>query len=216
MPYRLKAFFARRRGLAVVLRLMALALILLLLLGEADRALDTLVSRYVDIRLEAMVSEAVNSAILEALAREPELFSGLLRIERDGAGAVSAIDADTARINRIKALVATGTLDALNGSGGGSLRIPLGTLLGGNLLLGRGPALSVRLVPAAAAQTTVVSAFESTGINQTLHRMSLEVEVAITVIRLGSSVTRTRSQQVLLGETVIVGQVPQTSIQAQW
>jgi len=212
---RLRTYFARHRGLGPLLRVAAVMLALLLLLGQLSRTLSILVTRYVDIRLEALVSGAVNGAILEALEAEPELFSGLLRIERDSAGAVTAVESDTARINRIKTLIATGTMTALE-RGSDVVSIPIGTLLGGSLLLHRGPALTVRLVPAAAAQTTIVSVFEASGINQTLHRMSLEVEVAISVIRLGSTVTRIRSQQVLLGETVIVGRVPQTSIQAVW
>ena len=212
---RLRAYFARHRGLGPLLRVAAVMLALLLLLGQLSRTLSILVTRYVDIRLEALVSRAVNGAILEALEAEPELFSGLLRIERDSAGAVTAVESDTARINRIKTLIATGTMTALE-RGSDVVSIPIGTLLGGSLLLHRGPALTVRLMPAAAAQTTIVSVFEASGINQTLHRMNLEVEVAISVIRLGSTVTRIRSQQVLLGETVIVGQVPQTSIQAAW
>ena len=58
-----------------------------------------------------------------------------------------------------------------------------------------------------------VSSFSQAGINQTLHRLNMEVSIDVAVLVLGETSSFTMSSQVVVAETIIVGQVPQTYLQ---
>ena len=54
------------------------------------------------------------------------------------------------------------------------------------------------------------SYFSEAGINQTLQQLTMEVSVDVTVLVLGNTESFTVSSQVVVAETIIVGDVPQT------
>ena len=57
------------------------------------------------------------------------------------------------------------------------------------------------------------SNFTQAGINQTLHQLNMSVSVDVTVLVLGQTTEFTVSSQVVVAETIIVGQVPDTFLQ---
>lgn len=208
LRYRLRAYLLGHKGILALCWLLGLALVVALCLGGVSRGLTKTLQGYIQVKTQGIVAEAVNRAVLESLESGGTLYTGLVTIRRDAMGSIDAVDTDTAGLNRLKAQVGNRTLELLQAEGQQAFSVPVGTLLGSSLLLGRGPAVSVRLMPVGSANTRLVSEFSAAGINQTLHRMTIEVEVAITVIMPGAAIQVEKSQQVLLGETVIVGQVP--------
>ena len=58
-----------------------------------------------------------------------------------------------------------------------------------------------------------VSFFSQAGINQTLHQVTMEVTIDVSVLVLGRTTSFTLESQVVVAETVIVGQVPNTFLQ---
>ena len=81
------------------------------------------------------------------------------------------------------------------------------------ILSGRGPAIPVRILSIRNSDATFVSHFSQAGINQTLHRMNMEVSIDIAVLVLGETNGFTMTSEVVVAETVIVGDVPQTFLQ---
>ncbi len=57
------------------------------------------------------------------------------------------------------------------------------------------------------------SNFSEAGINQTLHQLNMQISVDVAVLILGETKSFTISSQVIVAETVIVGQVPNTLFQ---
>ena len=90
-----------------------------------------------------------------------------------------------------------------------SVFIPLGTLLGGAIFSGRGPQVEIRLVPAEFVKTSITNVFEGAGINQTRHQIMLKVQVQMTAIIPGYSVSTQTDTDICLTETVVVGLVPE-------
>ncbi|MDE5830345.1 MAG: sporulation protein YunB [Clostridia bacterium] len=73
-----------------------------------------------------------------------------------------------------------------------------------------GPNISIKLINAGALETKVRSEFESVGINQTIHRIYLDVSCTVSILTPYSVVDETIQNEVLLIENVIVGLVPST------
>ena len=59
-------------------------------------------------------------------------------------------------------------------------------------------------------ETDLRSEFSEKGINQTLHRVYLQVDCEVSILTPYNSITEKVSNQVLLIENVIVGKIPST------
>ena len=90
------------------------------------------------------------------------------------------------------------------------LSIPLGTLTGSNLLAGRGPHIRVRTQSVGTATARFDNQFSSSGINQTRHRIILDVDVHVSILLPGLTTYTKVSNEISVAETVIVGGVPET------
>lgn len=90
------------------------------------------------------------------------------------------------------------------------IKIPIGALLGNKYLAGMGPAIEVLIVPAGTVKTDIKTEFKACGINQTIYRIYLEVTCNVNVVTSYKTINTEIVNQVLLVETVVVGNVPET------
>ena len=88
------------------------------------------------------------------------------------------------------------------------IKIPIGALSGNKYLAGRGPNIEIQVIPAGNVFTEIKNEFESTGINQTVYRIYLELTCKVSIISQHKTIQEQIVNQVLLVETVIVGEVP--------
>ena len=91
-----------------------------------------------------------------------------------------------------------------------SFRIPLGSFTGSKLLSGIGPEIPFRMSSVGNVETDLRSEFSSAGVNQTLHRIYLQVECNVAILTPFNVIEKKIANQVLLAEAVIVGTVPET------
>ena len=104
-------------------------------------------------------------------------------------------------------------LDALEGVDVSQIQIPLGSLLDFDLVWGLGPTMKVHAMTVGTVEGEFSSEFSSAGVNQTLHKISLDLEVPLTLMLPGGAVETVCRTSVPVAETVIVGQVPQVFLQ---
>jgi len=90
------------------------------------------------------------------------------------------------------------------------LKLLFGSFTGFKLLAGRGPKVKIQISPIGNVETDLRSEFKSQGINQTLHRVYLEVKCKINILTPFQDIEKEITNQVLLVENVIVGHIPQT------
>ena len=86
--------------------------------------------------------------------------------------------------------------------------IKLGSFLGSNLFAGRGPNVNIKMQLIGNLDTDLKSQFISNGINQTLHRIYLEISCNIIILTPYETIEDKIVNQVLLAEGVIIGDVP--------
>ena len=90
------------------------------------------------------------------------------------------------------------------------IKIPIGALTGNKYLAGSGPNINIQVIPTGNILTEIKNEFESTGINQTVYRIYLELTSKVSVVSQYKTIEDEIVNQVLLVETVIVGEVPQS------
>lgn len=135
-----------------------------------------------------------------------ELFS----IEKDNDGNVIMIKSNVGAINEIISDVAVKIQNDINNRGRENIEIALGSFTGFKLLAGKGPGVPIRISSIGNVETDLRSEFSAQGINQTLHRVYLQVICEISILTPYNSINEKIANQVLIAENVIVGKVPNT------
>lgn len=137
-------------------------------------------------------------------------YDDLCNVSKDTNGNISMISSNVITINEIISDVAIKIQEELNKEENNNFKIKLGSLTGTRILSGRGPNIDVKLQIIGNLDTDLRSEFEEAGINQTLHRMYLQVECNVIILTPFKTTEEKIINQVLLSEAVIIGTTPNT------
>ena len=158
----------------------------------------------------AQTSNQLTAVIDRAVAQQAVSYGDLVTLERAENGEIAALTSNMAQANLLRAQLLDAALGALDGLGELELSIPLGTILGWDLLSGRGPGIKVKSLYIGTAYAEFENQFSTAGINQTCHQIYFQVHADITVLLPGRQYRTQVTSRVCIAETVIVGKVPET------
>ena len=198
-----------------ILRRIALVLALAVPAGLAVAAYLSVTSIMLSVTEETMrarTAEAVNEAVFSTLA-DGVRYEQLVHVERNGAGEIRAITSDAYEINRIARDTSYLAQKRLQKMGEEGIRIPLGAFTGIEALAGFGPEIVIELIPVAVVTCSFSSSFTDAGINQTRHAVSLSVTAQISIALPGRKSSFSTTSEILIAESVLLGDVPQIYIQ---
>jgi sporulation protein YunB len=140
-------------------------------------------------------------------------YDRIVFFEKDLNGRITALKTNMAEVNRLK----TETLNLINdeilAQDSEHLGVSLGSLILPEFFSGQGPLIPVRILAIRNSDANFHSNFSEAGINQTLQQLSMDVIVDVTILVLGQTETFTVSSQMVVAETIIVGDVPATYLQ---
>lgn len=203
----------RRRGFGWIFRLGAVVLIL------AAIAYTGLLRRYRPVALDLAKTQVLNHSsdlINNAVTRQVEEgnieYDRIIYFEKDLDGKITALKTNMSEVNRLKTDILHLIGEQMLALDTGELGIPLGSICMPELFSGKGPLLPVKILAISNSDAAFSSAFSEAGINQTLHRLYMQVRIDATVLVLGKTESFSVESQVLVAETVIVGTVPETFI----
>lgn len=154
-----------------------------------------------------MITATINNKINEKMSEGQYTYDYFVTLQKDNTGKITAISANMARINTLSSEILQEVIASTN-SGQMNENIPLGNLLGSNLLLGRGPKIPVKITMLTSSFADFRNEIESAGINQVKHQIILEVKVQIDVMMPWEVMSTEVVSEVLIAETVLVGDVP--------
>ena len=162
----------------------------------------------VEIRSKALATRAMNSSISDVVMNSI-IYDDLVNIVSDEFGNISMIQANSLEINNLSRDLAQTCELRIEEFGKSGVAIPIGTFTGIPLLVGRGPRIKVKMTPIGSVVCKFLSQFDSAGINQTIHKIYVNITANIGVVMPLSSRNFKAEQQVLIAESVIIGQVPE-------
>lgn len=137
-------------------------------------------------------------------------YNEMFSIEKDNDGNITMIKSNISEINAIISDIAVLIQKNLNNSRENEISIPLGSFTGITLFSGTGPRVIMNVILQGGVDTELRSEFIAKGINQTLHRVYLQIDCNVKILSAYKNLYSTISNQVLLLENVIVGQIPST------
>ncbi|MGE5557887.1 MAG: sporulation protein YunB [Bacillota bacterium] len=160
---------------------------------------------------ERVATQAVNTAIKEKVV--PDIrYEDLIFIKTDNRGKVVLMQPNTGEINRLSSLATLEVQKILSQAPTVKVLVPLGQITGNRLLANLGPSIPLFFQPLGVVDTKVQDKFEQAGINQTRHKIYLEITCRVRVIipLFGSQMTV--KSLVPVSEAIIMGEVPQVYI----
>ena len=158
--------------------------------------------------VRAMCTNSVNLAVTAVVGGGLE-YDDLFNVVKNEEGDIEMVQANSPEINMIAREIANLAQANLNELGLKEISIPIGTFTGLALLMGLGPDVTISVMPIGSALCDFVSYFTSAGINQTLHKIYIDVHATINIVTPIDEPTITVKAEVLVAENLIVGNVPQ-------
>lgn len=202
---RVKKHKKAKRFLIFLLVILTIAAIIMLYF---DKYVNPVILTTSETKVKMLTSRAVNSAISEILNNN-NIYDDLVTISQDNDGNISMIQANAVSINRLSKDISRLALVKIESIGDQGISIPLGSFTGMPILMGRGPEVLIKIVPIGTLDCVFKSEFISAGINQTVHRIYLEVSSVVNLILPIFDDPVQTYTQVLICESVIVGTVPE-------
>ena len=158
-------------------------------------------------------SDLTNDAIAKQIAAGDIQYDRIVYFEKDLNGRITALKTNMSEVNRLKTDILNIINDEILALDTSDIGIPLGSLFLPEFLSGRGPTIPVHILSIRNSDANFVSHFSEAGINQTLHQLIMEVSVDVAVLVLGQTSSFTITSEVVVAETVIIGDVPDTFLQ---
>lgn len=158
-------------------------------------------------------SDLTNDAIAKQIADGVIQYDRLVYFEKDLNGRITALKTNMSEVNRLKTDILNIINDEILALDTTDIGVPLGSIFLPELLSGKGPSIPVHILTIRNSDANFVSHFSQAGINQTLHQLTMDVSVDVAVLVLGETSSFTMTSEVVVAETVIVGDVPDTFLQ---
>lgn len=137
-------------------------------------------------------------------------YDTMFTIEKDSEGNISMIQMNMYRVNIIISDIAYYIQEQMKQPKNSTVSIPMGNLLGIDLFSGYGPNIKMKVVLLGTVETDLRSEFIAKGINQTLHRVYLQIDCPVQILSSYKTLEENISNQFLIAENVIVGKIPST------
>ena len=199
-----------RRFLSVFLILLSAAVVLFVVFRiNYSSILRTLAQTQV----QNSTSDLINDAIDTQIASGDIQYDRIVYFEKDLNGRITALKTNMSEVNRLKTSILNTINDEILAMDTADLGIPIGSMFLPEILAGKGPAIPVEIIAIRNSEATFSSNFSEAGINQTLQQLVMQISVDVSVLVLGDTSSFTVTSQVVVAETIIVGDVPETFLQ---
>lgn len=221
-PFRKRSRYAYSSGISIPMKAhRKIPIILLLVLALLCLFLAAVAVFLKDLSSQIAVSDAsdivtvqINNAIMDIMAEQDYTGDYFVNFEKAETGQVSAISSNMARINALSAKILHRVVGATENRTI-EIGIPAGNLTGISLLMGRGPSIPVQIVVLTSSRVEFNNSIVTAGINQTKHQINLEVIVDIDILVPWGTESAEVVTEVLIADTIVVGQVPDTYLNVQ-
>ena len=161
-----------------------------------------------------MITLAVNETINRVMQDGQYEYDYFVTLEKNTDGNITAIKTNMARINTLSSIILREVVDVTSNEVL-EVDIPLGNLMGSNLLMGRGPNIPVKIVMLTSSYADFRNELTTAGINQTKHQIIIELVVEVDIIIPWETVSTQTVSEILVAETIIVGSVPDTYLKME-
>ncbi|MDD6704522.1 MAG: sporulation protein YunB [Clostridiaceae bacterium] len=155
-------------------------------------------------------SSAATKGIEKSLDTDRVKYSDLIKFGRDENGNIVSVTTDAYALNKIGNNIGTEIDNIINEMKSYVIKIPFSVLFSEQLINGRGPKIPMVFVMTGITTTDFENEFTAAGVNQTHHRIMMNITVNTYVIHSGNVTVVPYKTNVCIAESIVVGITPQT------
>lgn len=203
------AYEEKRKNVKILLVMTAVFITVIILLIQADRFIRPTMKTICKEECKAFTAKILSSSIQKTLSETPCDYNDFAELVRDENGNITAVETLTGNVNRLQANLLKDINNSLEESRDTEITVSLGTASGVWIFAGKGPFVPMRFLPIGNAEAELVSCFESAGINQTCHKIFVEINVHVAGAVPFCKTEADIKYKYLLAETVLIGSVPE-------
>lgn len=160
-------------------------------------------------QVKVYANKSMNYAVTEAM-NQNITYDDLIHIITDTSGKISLLQANSVQMNNLSKLIGRATMAQLKEVTKGPVLIPLGAFSGISIFAGIGPKVAIDIYPYGDVSCRFLSEFIGVGINQTQHKIYMSIDCTIRVVLPYKTLKVKSVSDVLLCESVIIGDIPDT------
>lgn len=203
-----------RRFIAVSCRVLVLVLVIAVVAFGAFRyKFRSAITGLAETQVRNTTSDLINDAIDKQIEAGDIQYDRIVYFEKDLNGRITALKTNMSEVNRLKTAILNIINDEILALDSSDIGIPVGSLILPEFFAGRGFGIPVEILSIRNSDAAFTSNFTEAGINQTLQQLSMQISVDVAVLVMGRTSYFNVSSQVIVAETIIVGQVPDTFFQ---
>ena len=155
-------------------------------------------------------SWAATKGIEKSLDTDRVKYSDLIKFGRDENGNIVSVTTDAYYLNKIGNNIGDEIDKHINQMKSYVIKIPFSVLFSEQLINGRGPKIPMIFVMTGITTTDFENEFTAAGVNQTHHRIMMNITVNTYVIHSGNVTVVPYKTNVCIAESIVVGITPQT------
>ena len=205
----IKLPFFKRVKRKLIIFLVVLFLIFISLLLYLNYVVNAVIMSTSSAKVRSLSQRAVENAVKQVI-NSSVVYDTLVMSTRDNNGKIVTISSNSATINMLALELSDKAQSALSQMGATGIDIPIGSFSGMPIFTGRGPTVNIKMLPIGTINCKFESTFTEAGINQTNHRIFLKVISSVSVILPTANQVVKTETQLMISESIIVGEIPQT------
>lgn len=191
------------------IKLLAVGIIIVLATLLIDMRIRPIIMQISSYQCQTIATRIINQAVYDEINSELFSYDKLVVLSTNETGEIVSIESNMININKLKTAVTQQVNEALKAISKQQVNVAIGTLSGMQIFYGKGLTIPIVLTPGGYVNSKLISEFTNSGINQTLHRIVLEINVDISAIIPGYTSSVKVSTSFIIAETIIVGRVPE-------
>ncbi len=199
-------FFRRKRLLLWIIALLAL---IIYTYRYIDKNIRPSIIAISEVKAKQVTTQAINNTIKNKIKNDIA-YDDLMFVHYDNEGKVTLMQANTMLMNSVASEVALEVQNELKEISESIIKVPLSNAFNTDLITL--PSINIQIIPQGSVVVDFATEFESTGINQTRHRIYIIVTTDIKLIVPLISENITVTTNIPIAETIIVGDVPEQFI----
>lgn len=199
----------RKRKIAPIVAIILVVAVGVLLIS-AEIRISNVRGKLISYAAKNAASSAATVGIEKSLDTDRVRYADLVKFRRDRNGNIVSVSTDAYYLNKIGNNIGDEVDKQINEMKSYVLKIPVSVLFSEQFINGRGPKLPVIFVMTGITTTDFENEFTAAGVNQTHHRIMLNIKINTYVIHSGNVIVVPYETNVCIAESIVVGITPQT------
>lgn len=187
-------------------RIVLILIIAILVMINTLKAIDPIFTSVCKHQAEGIVTIEVNRITTENIIKYQE--SDMINIVNDENGNIKLLQVNSNPLNNMISDMVSDIQVSLNNNDIVNSSVPFGSITGIKWIAGAGPKIPMKIALAGTIQTKIRNEFNEAGINQTVHRLWLDISCEISILTPYKAEETVVTNEVILSENVIIGGVP--------